>query len=502
MAEVEDEDSWLYGDNDDKNEQKGEPKGEIVASQDETEPEDKIIKQENGLENTDSINDPVKEKSEQVKSTKEDEDEDSDDDVQVTIGEITTGGTPTGFPVGGLRSFYRNPVAVAPKPVVSKGLDLDAPGDINGTPVMETNIDLLDEKPWRKPGADISDYFNYGFNEDTWKQYCEKQKKLRSTNEIANLVTLSIPKPMQNGLGFFGTPRFVPMPKFENTVRTISALQFSRRKEDEVLLQNAAGGLTIVNSSQETPPSSTVSRVAMPQSSSAQVFLPPIRPHMSGTLPSTPLPFPPMNPGQPPPGIPLGMPPPGFMISGVPPPNMPPPNVVQHAEFLQQAPSAFQPEFQTPIPQSGPPPFFNQHDAGRDEYNPFEDHHKRLSDAEGEQHSEEDGRYKRERGSSSRRDYDRERREYGRREYRDGRTRDRGDRDRDREKEKERSRDRDREGSRRYREDSPRHKASRRKHEEDDRHSSKHKKIKKHKHKDSDREGPPGTDEGPMIEDK
>jgi len=26
----------------------------------------------------------------------------------------------------------------------------------------------LFDKPWRKPGADVSDYFNYGFNEDTW----------------------------------------------------------------------------------------------------------------------------------------------------------------------------------------------------------------------------------------------------------------------------------------------------------------------------------------------
>lgn len=28
-------------------------------------------------------------------------------------------------------------------------------------------------------GADITDYFNYGFTEDTWKQYCEKQRRMR-----------------------------------------------------------------------------------------------------------------------------------------------------------------------------------------------------------------------------------------------------------------------------------------------------------------------------------
>lgn len=35
-------------------------------------------------------------------------------------------------------------------------------------------------------GADITDYFNYGFTEDTWKQYCEKQRRLR--------MDLSMPK--------------------------------------------------------------------------------------------------------------------------------------------------------------------------------------------------------------------------------------------------------------------------------------------------------------------
>jgi pre-mRNA 3'-end-processing factor FIP1 len=38
----------------------------------------------------------------------------------------------------------------------------------------------LQEKPWRKPGADITDYFNYGFSEVTWNMYCERQRKLRT----------------------------------------------------------------------------------------------------------------------------------------------------------------------------------------------------------------------------------------------------------------------------------------------------------------------------------
>ena len=41
-------------------------------------------------------------------------------------------------------------------------------------------------------GADITDYFNYGFNEDSWKQYCSKQNRLRAENG------LSVPKFVSN----------------------------------------------------------------------------------------------------------------------------------------------------------------------------------------------------------------------------------------------------------------------------------------------------------------
>jgi pre-mRNA 3'-end-processing factor FIP1 len=33
-------------------------------------------------------------------------------------------------------------------------------------------------KPWRRPGADQSDYFNYGFDEFTWATYCMKQSQM------------------------------------------------------------------------------------------------------------------------------------------------------------------------------------------------------------------------------------------------------------------------------------------------------------------------------------
>lgn len=104
-------------------------------------------------------------------------------------------------------------------------MDLDAPGNINGVPVLEAELESFEEKPWRKPGqclcvagtktplkmyncsfthlqyfrsfvcvclgADLSDYFNYGFNEDTWKAYCEKQKRLRMGLEVSNVSSVA-----------------------------------------------------------------------------------------------------------------------------------------------------------------------------------------------------------------------------------------------------------------------------------------------------------------------
>merc|ERR1719461_618559 len=61
--------------------------------------------------------------------------------------------------------------------------DFDAIGSItvNGqtSAAVELDMENLEEKPWRKPGADITDYFNYGFTEDTWAAYCNRQRRLR-----------------------------------------------------------------------------------------------------------------------------------------------------------------------------------------------------------------------------------------------------------------------------------------------------------------------------------
>ncbi|KAF5737059.1 hypothetical protein HS088_TW14G01215 [Tripterygium wilfordii] len=56
--------------------------------------------------------------------------------------------------------------------------------------ILDVNIDAFEQKPWRHPGVDITDYFNFDFNEDSWKQYCSslafseyKQENVDQENE-------------------------------------------------------------------------------------------------------------------------------------------------------------------------------------------------------------------------------------------------------------------------------------------------------------------------------
>ncbi len=45
--------------------------------------------------------------------------------------------------------------------------------------IYDFDLETMKDKPWLKPGANMTDYFNYGFTEQTWKKYCEMQKQTR-----------------------------------------------------------------------------------------------------------------------------------------------------------------------------------------------------------------------------------------------------------------------------------------------------------------------------------
>ncbi|GLJ48646.1 hypothetical protein SUGI_1026230 [Cryptomeria japonica] len=43
-----------------------------------------------------------------------------------------------------------------------------------------TDITKFPKKPWREPGADLSDYFNYSFDEYTWWQYSKVLRDIQN----------------------------------------------------------------------------------------------------------------------------------------------------------------------------------------------------------------------------------------------------------------------------------------------------------------------------------
>lgn len=176
------------------------------------------------IQDTDATNDNSNE-NEQTNTLSgvdndEDEDDDDDDDddddnmVKITISDIQHKPYSQQTPAGGnplltrqkskTNQILTGPGAVVPNGTVpgaagaiitnqnanqagvikAKGVDLDAPGTINDLPTYDYDLEEVkdEDKPWRKPGADITDYFNYGFTEETWIGYCMKQKRLRSEN--------------------------------------------------------------------------------------------------------------------------------------------------------------------------------------------------------------------------------------------------------------------------------------------------------------------------------
>jgi hypothetical protein len=80
----------------------------------------------------------------------------------------------------GLESIRTEKLSSAAPITSTQDINLDKVGQIQDKDAYEFDVDSLEDKPWKKPGADLTDYFNYGFNEHTWKQYCQKQLSLRA----------------------------------------------------------------------------------------------------------------------------------------------------------------------------------------------------------------------------------------------------------------------------------------------------------------------------------
>ncbi|XP_050994543.1 pre-mRNA 3'-end-processing factor FIP1 isoform X2 [Labeo rohita] len=219
---------------------------------------------------------------------------DSDDDVCVTIGDIKTGGSQGS-------SFGSSSISLNIKTSVSgsksRGLDLDAEGN-----VLQVDVESFEEKPWRKPGADLSDYFNYGFNEDTWKAYCDKQRRLRMSLEILSLGSSNKIMVHQSSSSDLSEP---PSRKSSGSINVIGG---------------QAGTISRVEGRRRHSADENNIQVVSEQSSDAELSSPKLLPFFPPNIP--PPPFPPPSISTTPPLIP---PPPGFPLPpGAPPPMIPP----------------------------------------------------------------------------------------------------------------------------------------------------------------------------------
>ncbi|KAJ7742193.1 hypothetical protein B0H14DRAFT_471254 [Mycena olivaceomarginata] len=75
-------------------------------------------------------------------------------------------------------------------------IDPGVTGTLEGRPIIEVDLSSMTDKQWRKPGSDISDWFNYGFDELSWEAYCYRRRDL---GELANVLKTSV-------LNFSGMP--------------------------------------------------------------------------------------------------------------------------------------------------------------------------------------------------------------------------------------------------------------------------------------------------------
>ncbi|KAG0465962.1 hypothetical protein HPP92_020126 [Vanilla planifolia] len=65
------------------------------------------------------------------------------------------------------------------------GLDFTLPSHKT---VFDIDIESFEEKPWRYPGVDISDFFNFGLDEENWKEYCKQVEQIRLESTMQSKI--------------------------------------------------------------------------------------------------------------------------------------------------------------------------------------------------------------------------------------------------------------------------------------------------------------------------
>ena len=372
----------------------------------------------------------------------DDEDDSEDDDVQITIDQGKIEEAKTSYQNFGLNKSVRQ------LPTEKKGKfgveEFDQVGTIDGTPAHEVEIEAIEDKPWRKPGADLTDYFNYGFTEVTWQAYCTRQRKLRNESGVGMpgdriITSHHNPKTSNGNIGMVGAGAS------GGSGGAIPTLGQPSTKRPPPVIHSAPPPPTL---SQKVDSSPTPSTAGPPPPSGISVMTSDKR-NFSKKM------FENVDFSVPPPG--MSLPPPGL-----PPPNFPPPSVDDfdpHKEENYYG-GGYEPTQESqwvappssyvgggPPPNSDAPPGDAAYDGKRD---PWE---RNGSNSGARRTSRDSPHHRRRRTRSRSRERQGHYRDRSERDYRDREAyrdrRDRSDRDRDRDRDRERDRDRDRDRSER-----------------------------------------------------
>jgi pre-mRNA 3'-end-processing factor FIP1 len=97
---------------------------------------------------------------------------------------------------------------VAHAPPSHPAIDPTKPGALDGRPIIEVDLAALADKAWRRPGSDLSDWFNYGFDEISWETYCYRRREMGEAAALlkASVVVRVAMPPRRTGADG-GTPR-------------------------------------------------------------------------------------------------------------------------------------------------------------------------------------------------------------------------------------------------------------------------------------------------------
>lgn len=278
MADEGNEDSWLYGNTNrdgkddsttegDKDATGGEPtqpedaeqnrgsfsnedhqhddnamdSSDLQARDDSTAPrDDEFHAEEDSRLQEDESHDP-EERTTRSDGEMDTDDSDDDDDINVVIGDIKSGPSYNIIKQRGpIVQPQTAPAAPGPdkakQPAGKFSIDeFESVGTINGVPAHEFSIDSLDEKPWRKPGADITDYFNYGFNEETWRAYCERQKRMRMHESGVGLQGLTVNNPQAAQMQPHWRSGPPPPRKMNNGIDVIGGMNMHQRQDGDMM---------------------------------------------------------------------------------------------------------------------------------------------------------------------------------------------------------------------------------------------------------------------------